>query len=348
MLRFRPLLALVAIAPLAGSPFAQQIVFDDFNRPSGTDMGPDWTEQNGDLVILANRGKGNLFLANDTWMSHNSFSQTYTNAKGVIDFQIPGEGEIGGGVGLALGLNTSSWGSVAILLQDNDLDGLFDRLFFNAAINAGAWFVGGSPVLYDLPSPLAAGQLTAWVQDGGDRAAVRVEDAAGNLVGVYTADDILASAFIPNGSSLGVWIRSRPFFDNVYGIEHRMLDAFPASVSVSAGGSQTLDLTFGSTHAGEVYAVAGSFSGTAPGTPFGPFQVPLNFDAYTTYSLTGAPPLSNSIGALDAIGHARASLTLPAGGFPQFAGLTIHHAAVALDPLGPTAVTNAGSLTLTP
>ena len=110
------LLAFSFPCALAGAPFAQQIVFDDFDRPASTDLGPDWVEENGDLVIQDLKGKGNLFLANDTWMSHTVFSQTYTNAKARVEFQAPG-GELAGGVGVALGADPATWAAVAILLQ---------------------------------------------------------------------------------------------------------------------------------------------------------------------------------------------------------------------------------------
>ena len=180
---------------------------------------------------------------------------------------------------------------------------------------------------------------------------MRIEDASGNLVGVYSASGIVGSPFAPTGSAAGVWVRSRPRFDDFYAVEHRELDAYPASLSLSAGGEQTLDLTFGSSHAGEIYVVAGSLTGSSPPTLVGSVPVPLVFDVYTAYTLTGGtdPPLTDWVGTLDALGHARAALTVPPGSFPAFAGLTLHHAAVAVDlATGPTTATNAATVTLTP
>jgi hypothetical protein len=337
---------------LAGAPLAQQVVFDDFNRPDSTSMGPDWTEQNGNFEIQSNQGRGVNPDANDTWMSHNSFSQTYTNAKARVEFSPPPVG-YAGGVGLVIGLDTSSWSGVAILLQDNNFNGQFERIFFNAAINAGAWFVGGSPVVHDLPTEISSGEITAWVQDGGDVAVLRVEDASGNLIGVYTASGIVGSPFAPTGAgnvSAGVWVRHTPFFDDFYALEHRALDAYPPAVSMSAGGEQTL----GSARAGDIYLVLGSATGTGP-FPVDAELLPLTFDAYLLLTITKAntPPYGNTFGTLDSIGHARARITIPSGSDvtnPGLVGQTLNHAAIAFDPVSFTAsaVTNDTQLTLAP
>jgi hypothetical protein len=341
--------ALGAVA--VSSVRAQQIFHDDFNRPDGTVIGNGWIEVNGDLVLQGNRGKGNLFMANDTWMAQASFAQPYTSAKARIQFEAP-VGEIAGSVGVALGLTPSTWSATTVRLQDNDLDGLFDRIFFEAAINAGAWYTGGVPVKYDLPVQLAAGQLTAWVQDGGNTAVVRVEDAAGHLIGIYSASGIAGSPFAPTGTHVGVWVRSRPYFDEFWAIEHRALDAYPATISLASGGTQTLDVSLGSAQGGKLYLVLGSASGTTPGISVGAVLVPLVSDGYLLYTLTNPNqfPYSASLGTLHSTGHARARVALPALSDPTLAGLSLHHAAVAIDLAGlvVTAATNAAALTLVP
>jgi hypothetical protein len=195
--------------------------------------------------------------------------------------------------------------------------------------------------------------LTVWAQDGGDLAVARVEDAAGNLVGTYTASGIVGTPFAPNGNDVGVWSRSRPFYDDFHALERRALDAYPTSISVSAGGEQTLDITLESGHAGDLYFVGGSGSTSSPGLPIGAgFFVPLAVDPIMNWMLghPKTPPYHDTFGTLDGIGHARARLALPAGSSPSFAGVTIHHAAVALNPVTfvPTGVTNAASVDLIP
>ena len=346
-----PLISILAATSLVATAGGQQIVFDDFNRPDSTSLGADWNEGNGDLVISGNRCKGNVPFANDTWMNHTSFGATYTSAKARIEFERdPADSFFGAGV--VIGLDPGSWGGIAVLIQDNDLDGQFDRIFFHAAINAGAWFSQPTPIFYDLPTPITAGQLTVWAQEGGDLAVARVEDASGNLIGTYTAKGIVGTPYAPTGSDVGVWVRSRPFVDDFYGIEHQALDAYPQTISVAGGGEQTIDITLESAHGGEFYILVSSQTTASPGTPIGGgVLLPLVIDPVLLWTLThpNTPPYHDTFGPLDAIGHARAGIELPPGSSPTLVGLTLHHAAVSLSgSLVPTAVTNTASLSLLP
>ena len=83
------------------------------------------------------------------------------------------------------------------------------------------------------------------------------------------------------------------------------------------------------------YVLLGSLSGTTPGIPIGLLVLPLNPDAYLTFTLTSpnTPPLGNSLGLLDAFGEAAASFTIPPGSSPALAGLTLHHAYVVFGPM---------------
>jgi hypothetical protein len=85
--------------------------------------------------------------------------------------------------------------------------------------------------------------------------------------------------------------------------------------------------------AGDVYALAGTASGTTPGFAFGAFAVPLNPDAYFLHTVNhaGSPPLSASLGLLDAYGRATAGFALPPGSDPALSGLELHHAYALLD-----------------
>lgn len=340
------------VAALSIDAAAQAIVFDDFNRPDSGNLGPNWVEQNGDFIIQANQGRGNVAFANDTWMSFTGFDQPYAQAKARVEFaRSPGDSLFA--AGLAVGLDPNTWGGVAVLVQDNDLNGLFDRIFFNAAINAGAWFNQPTPVFFDLPVQIDAGQLTVWIEDGGDRAVARVEDVNGNLLGTYSAAGILGSAFPPTGTKVGVWVRSRPRFDDFFGVQHRALDAYPAVLSLAAGGEQTLDVSLGTVHAGEGYLILGSLATATPGTPIGGgVLLPLAFDAVLAWTAANpnTPPYAGTFGVLDAHGHARARLALPPASLPALAGVTLHHCAIAYKQATgkPTAATNTAALTFGP
>jgi glucose/arabinose dehydrogenase len=110
------------------------------------------------------------------------------------------------------------------------------------------------------------------------------------------------------------------------------LSADVGALSIASGGTQSLALHAGPAMGGLLYFVAGTVSGTAPGTPFGSVVVPLNFDAYLLFTLgLPSPPFSGQLGFLDASGAASASFGF-AGGIldPGSAGLTFHHAYVTL------------------
>ena len=100
------------------------------------------------------------------------------------------------------------------------------------------------------------------------------------------------------------------------------------SISVSAGGAFTMCVNAGPSHAGKLYWVLGSLSGTTPGFPLSGLAIPLNFDAYTTFTINkvNTAPLAGSFGVLDADGQATCSLTIPAGAFPWLAGQRADHA----------------------
>lgn len=104
---------------------------------------------------------------------------------------------------------------------------------------------------------------------------------------------------------------------------------FP-EISVQTGGVQRLRILAGSAHAFEFYLLAGSATGTAPGLLLLGQSVPLNLDAYFAFTLAAPnqPPLTDSLGLLDAAGRADAEFRLPTGGDPALAGLAVHHAAL--------------------
>jgi len=121
-----------------------------------------------------------------------------------------------------------------------------------------------------------------------------------------------------------------------------------SSVSVLTGGTQTLNLDAGPTHAGRLYLVLGSASGTRPPSVFHLLRVPLRSDAY--FELTLAHPntwIAGSYGTLDKSGRAQARIVVPQS---CASGSVLHHAYVVfrLHPLTFHAVSNAVPLELVP
>jgi len=94
------------------------------------------------------------------------------------------------------------------------------------------------------------------------------------------------------------------------------LDAASPTLSAATGGSVDLFLTAGLTHGQRSYVLAGSLSGTTPGTPLpgGSATLPLNWDPFTSLVLEqiNTPTFSLFAGSLDAQGNATAQLNLPA------------------------------------
>lgn len=129
--------------------------------------------------------------------------------------------------------------------------------------------------------------------------------------------------------------------------------AAPAWKDVSGlfGGKAAWRVHAGETAAGDVYALAGSLSGTSPGTPVLGVVLPLVLDGYFLFTVNHAnqPPFSGSLGVLNGLGNGDVLFTLPAGQ-TTLIGITAWHAAVVVDlaSLTATLATNAVELQILP
>ncbi|MEZ5990579.1 MAG: integrin alpha, partial [Planctomycetota bacterium] len=86
------------------------------------------------------------------------------------------------------------------------------------------------------------------------------------------------------------------------------------ALSRTTGGRATLALELPS-HAGRLYWILGSVSGTTPGIAFPGFTLPLNLDPFLLWSTTAPNPwLSASLGLLDGGGKTSIRFDLPAVG----------------------------------
>ena len=114
---------------------------------------------------------------------------------------------------------------------------------------------------------------------------------------------------------------------------------------LSAGGTAQLTLSAGAEHAGRLYLVLGSTSGTAPGLPIDDLLLPLNPDAYFQFTLAnpGGGVLTDALDFLDAGGQASAALAIPAGANPVLAGSAADHAYVVIDVPGTGALSFASN-----
>ncbi len=121
----------------------------------------------------------------------------------------------------------------------------------------------------------------------------------------------------------------------------RALCADRERLSRVQGGLQDLSLDAGAAHAGRLYAVLGSASGTAPGLFFGPgLELALAFDDYMVATLAHAnsPLLMRTVGMLDAQGRASASIAVPPA--VLFADFDLHHGFFVADAMGAVVFTS--------
>ena len=183
---------------------------------------------------------------------------------------------------------------------------------------------------------------------GGKTWALDVDFATGALI---AATEIQANLDPPGPRSVTAptsYAQSstgRLFFTDMFALEPnvsevyrlRTDDALVADrdyLSNLAGGTQHFELDAGPALGGQLYLLLGSLSGTNPGISIDGLNLPINFDAYTQFTLNGGAGLyTNSVGLLDADGFAEAQFTLPAGLAPQAVGSVFQHAFVTVNPL---------------
>jgi photosystem II stability/assembly factor-like uncharacterized protein len=301
---------------------------DDFDRPDGTDMGPSWIEMEGNTIIENSMGKGNSGAWNLGWMYHSQFQCDYASSVQSVDF-IANQGSEN--VRLMSGLDPNTWGCVSVKIQDNDMDGVFDRVFFESAINAGTWGDLGVPVWYDLANQSTEGTMTVYFTDNGDTAVCEIYDVASGQTETFTASGILSFTYPITGTNYGIGHYNFPYFDNwkVENTEPAPLMANVYQISARNGGSVDLYLDAGAANGNRHYFILGSFSGTEPGTSLpGGATLPLNYDILTDLTLiyTNTFTFSDFNRTLDADGLATAQFNVPGPVSQSSVGTTIHFA----------------------
>jgi hypothetical protein len=300
-------LILAMIALLLPAAAAQSAVNDLFDRPNSSSLGLDWAVQNGSATITNNQLQGNTPWSTG-WAMHTTFAATYDQQ--VIRARWS-QNAIGSRMLLIAGCD-ASWSGVSVKIGDNIPSDMFaDRVWFEAAVNAGSWFNQPTPVFFDLVPPLSSGTATVWFTNGGDTA--NVEIVGGGTVQTFSASGILGSPFAPTGTNVGVG-----FFNQV------RIDDF----QVWMGSPSTPAYTF--TAARSNHPAAFLVTGATP----------LN-NVALGFSVTGAGPYSTPLGTLgldapievpfflgaDTEGRAE----LPTGVLPaSLAGFVIHTQAVDL------------------
>ena len=112
---------------------------------------------------------------------------------------------------------------------------------------------------------------------------------------------------------------------------------------VDTGGVQQLEFWTSPNFASFAWILLGTGSGTSPGLPLDGLVLPLNFDAYSLFTLQNP-----TLGFLDGQGHTLVQIPVPAGLPASLAGTVLHHAFLVIGPSKVDAVSAAAPLTLVP
>lgn len=164
-----------------------------------------------------------------------------------------------------------------------------------------------------------SGELLDGVPGTNDRFATEIAVAGDTLiVGEYLGDAVAGA----EAGTATLWSSSGTDFPSISGS--------PDSISISAGGTQTLSLNTCAGLEGGLFVMFGTTAGTLPGFDLFGYHVPLNpSGAWWTITtrIGGAPVLSPQVAPLGAEGTASVNFTLPPMLVsPSFVGATVHHA----------------------
>ncbi len=133
-----------------------------------------------------------------------------------------------------------------------------------------------------------------------------------------------------------------------------ILNPVAAQVSIQSGGNVFLRLSPGTSEAGRYYALLTTLSGTSPGASFDRgVNLPINFDflTITAAGLLNQAPFVGWFGAINGLGFADATFTVPGNVLPlAWSGATLHVAALDLDPqtFEPRYASNATAIRIVP
>lgn len=172
--------------------------------------------------------------------------------------------------------------------------------------------------------------------------------------GTYTLDasSVLANVIRQGETGFPTWFVDQAGIGTVtpLTVTVESLFADTNTLSLGAGGVVTLTLDAGASNAGLFYFMGASASGTSPGFIIDGLLMPLNYDAFTAYTVNnpGGAPYSGKMGFLDGFGLGSTTITVTPGSFPSLAGLTMNHAYIVHNGLNVVMTSNAEPLTLLP
>ncbi|MCC7015086.1 MAG: hypothetical protein IT454_21175 [Planctomycetes bacterium] len=218
----------LALCSLASPALAQGLWTDDFNQPNGP-LGAAWSVQNG--AFLISNGQAYSTGGDHHWAMHNSANADWRDQRVTLDFLPRIQGPNLFYVGVLLGARPD-WLGAFVKVQDNDGDGLYDRVYFWYGVNAGASW--GSPGYFDLAQALPAGRMTVYFTGAGDVANLDIDS---NFDGAtdehFQLAGVLASPLAPLLSNrVGIASFGSPGIDN---FELRDMGQAPAVAYCTSG-----------------------------------------------------------------------------------------------------------------
>jgi len=303
-------LSLASVLLLASVTSAQVAINDVFDRPNGTNLGPDWIEvQSSANAVIDNnqfRAANGLF----GWALHTTYDAPYAST--VARFHWAMEGVIAGdSLSLIVGAKATptSWEGIQVKICDHQgFDDKADRVLFYAAPNAGNWPGGGN--VYNLATPMKSGIMTVWFTNSGDTVHVElIDDATGNIE-TASATGILSFSFPITGRSVGIGYFGNGYVDDFQAWTGLPTDA-PFTFTPPRVGLPASYLVTGATP-NSVVGMFISLTGAGPlPTPVGLLKLSL-----PVYALAAVPT--------DANGRAE----LPVGAIPPFSGLPLYLQAI--------------------
>ena len=178
---------------------------DDFNRPNGTDMGPNWTEVSGDWRIENQRARSGTGSSTDL-MKFNGFSSDEPLVQADIFYEGGPRTVYNALVSLYNDLNNNLF----IKVQDNGGTGSFFRVFFYYGNNGGAWSGMSGGNYYEDVDPFTEARI--WTTVSGTDITLNIDrDFDG------TPEDVLTRGNFPLanlGKEVGLGGYSNASFDN--------------------------------------------------------------------------------------------------------------------------------------
>lgn len=181
---------------------------DDFNRVNSSNLGPSWLEVQGDMAISNNTGfaVGGV----DQYIINQDALAGVFGSEIKVDF-LP---KVQGGDGVYVAVIAGYWDDqncVFIKVQDDNIDGLYDTVYFYGGVNGGDW--GQANSSFSLATQAVGGTMTVSFINGGDTAVCDIFNATSGATEHFESDGLLSSGMI-FGLQFGICASGSPAFDN--------------------------------------------------------------------------------------------------------------------------------------